>query len=162
SSGTARTATLVRVDDPSALPLSNSATANPNDKVVGLDFSGGMSSVISQIASALGSTSMQFSNPLGNTLRILDDCAATHDDVNAVWATQPVTTCAGGSPQFPFFVDGSSPYTGAIRSTGPESVGLAGRIAVNPNLLSDPSRLVVMQTSPLTAAGDAPRPNFIF
>src|SRR5262249_22217004 len=36
------------------------------------------------------------------------------------------------------------------------------RIAVNSNLLSDPSRLVVMQTSPLTPAGDGTRPNFIY
>ena len=33
--------TIVRVDDPSALPLSNAATANPNDTVIGVDFSGG-------------------------------------------------------------------------------------------------------------------------
>jgi len=32
---------------------------------------------------------------------------------------------------------------------------------VNGSLLADPSRLVVMQTSPLTPAGDATRPNFI-
>ena len=30
--------TIVRVDDPTALPLSNTATANPNDTVVGVQF----------------------------------------------------------------------------------------------------------------------------
>ena len=32
---------------------------------------------------------------------------------------------------------------------------------MNAALLADPSRLVVMQTSPLTSAADATRPNFI-
>ena len=45
--------TLIRVDDPSALPLSNTATADPNDTVFGIDFSGGMASVITQINAAL-------------------------------------------------------------------------------------------------------------
>ena len=46
--------TLMRVDDPDALPLSDSATADPNDQVIGLDFSGGMASVVSQLTAALG------------------------------------------------------------------------------------------------------------
>ncbi len=33
--------TIVRVDDPTALPLPNTATANPNDTVIGVNFSGG-------------------------------------------------------------------------------------------------------------------------
>jgi flagellar hook-associated protein 1 len=39
---------------------------------------------------------------------------------------------------------------------------LAARITVNAGLLADPSRLVVFQTAPLTAAGDATRPNFLY
>jgi flagellar hook-associated protein 1 FlgK len=162
NTGAPHTVSLVRVDDPAALPLSNDATANPNDKVVGLDFSGGMSSIMSQIAAALGPTSLQFSNPSGNTLRILDDGAANQVDVNAVSATKTATTLTGGTAELPFFLDANSPFTGAIRSTGSQTVGFAGRIAVNSNLLNDPSRLVVLQTSPLTPAGDATRPNFIY
>src|ERR1700755_1259444 len=44
-----REVTIKRVDDPSVLPLSNSATADPNDQVIGVDFSGGMASVIAQL-----------------------------------------------------------------------------------------------------------------
>ena len=33
---------IVRVDDPSLLPLANNATNDPNDQVIGIDFSGGM------------------------------------------------------------------------------------------------------------------------
>ena len=35
-------------------------------------------------------------------------------------------------------------------------------LAVNRNLASDPSRLVVFQTTPLKASGDATRPNFLY
>jgi flagellar hook-associated protein 1 len=70
---TAHTITLVRVEDPSALPLSNTATATANDTVFGIDFSGGMASVITQINTALTGTGMTASNPGGTTLEILDD-----------------------------------------------------------------------------------------
>ena len=60
--------TIVRVDDPSALPLSNTATTDPNDTVIGVDFSGGPASVAAQLNTALGATGLQFSNPSGTTL----------------------------------------------------------------------------------------------
>jgi flagellar hook-associated protein 1 FlgK len=43
---------IVRVDDPAALPLSN-AGANPNNPVIGVNFSGGMASVVAQLTAAL-------------------------------------------------------------------------------------------------------------
>src|SRR6185295_13515776 len=58
---TKRTVTLVRVDDPSVLPLSNNLTPNANDKVIGINFSAGFGSAIAQINEALGSTGMHFS-----------------------------------------------------------------------------------------------------
>jgi flagellar hook-associated protein 1 FlgK len=66
----------------------------------------------------------------------------------------------GGTGALPLFVDGTTPYTGAITAAGSESTGYAGRIAVNPALIANPSSLVAYQTS--TAAGDATRPNFIY
>lgn len=155
------TVTLVRVDDPAALPLSNEATADPDDKVIGLNFSGGLASVVSQLNAALGSTQLQFSNPSGTTLRILDDGATNRTDVDAVTATRTVTALAGGTPQLAFFLDGAAAYSGAITANGDQSTGLAARIAVNASLLADPSKLVVYQTSPPTQAGDTTRPNFI-
>lgn len=161
SGGTQRQITLMRVDDPSALPLPATATANPNDKVVGVNFAGGMSSVLAQINSALGSTGIQFSNPTGTTLRALDDGAGGKIDVNSLSATSTVTSLTSGGSELPFFLDGINPYSGAITSSGPQSQGLAGRITINPALLADPTRVVVYQTSPLTAAGDVTRPNFL-
>jgi flagellar hook-associated protein 1 FlgK len=71
-----------------------------------------------------------------------------------------VTSLTGGSAELPFFLDASTPYTGAITSLGSQSVGFAGRIAVNSSLLADPSKLVAYQGS--TASGDPTRPNFIY
>ena len=65
SSNVQHNVSIIRVDDPTALPLSNSATADPNDTVVGVDFSGGAASVAAQLNAALGSTGLQFSNSSG-------------------------------------------------------------------------------------------------
>ena len=161
-SGTQRVVTLVRVDDPAALPLDDTATTDPNDRVVGLDFSGGPASVVGQLGAALASTRLQFSNPAGTTLRILDDGATNATNVNAVSAAVTSTTLASGAVELPFFLDAGTPYAGAITSVGAQSVGFAGRIAVNPSLSADSSKLVVFATSPLTQAGDPTRPNFLY
>ena len=153
--------TIVRVDDPSALPLSNAATANPNDTVVGVDFSGGPASVVTQLNTALGATGLQFSNPSGTLLEVVNS-GSPAITVNAVSTTATATSSTGGSGALPLFVDGATAFTGAITSAGAESTGYAGRISVNSALIADPKKLVTYQTSPPTPAGDATRPNFIY
>ena len=83
-------------------------------------------------------------------------------DVGSVAVTKTITSLTSGQVQLPFFLDASNPYTGAINGLGSQSMGLSARIAVNPSLLADPSRLIVYQTSPPTSAGDATRPSFIY
>jgi flagellar hook-associated protein 1 FlgK len=150
--------TVVRVDDPAALPLSNDATARADDTVIGVDFSGGAAGIAAQLNGYFNGK-VTFSNPSGTTLRILDDGAANNSTIDAVSATVTRTGFGSGDPQLPFFTDGAALYTGAITSTGSQSVGLAGRITVNTQLAADPSKLVLFQ--PGTSAGDATRPNFI-
>lgn len=152
---------IIRVDDPSVLPLKDSATIDPKDKVIGINFSGGMASVVSQLNAALGGANLQFSNPAGATLRVVDDGAAGLSDVNAASVTTTATSLTGGGPQVALFMDGGRPYTAAISASGSQLTGLAGRITVNAGLLADSSRLVVYSTSPATPAGDTTRSDFI-
>jgi flagellar hook-associated protein 1 FlgK len=151
---------IVRVDDPAALPLSNPG-GNPNNPVIGVNFSGGMASVVAQLNSALGGAHLQFSNPSGSTLRAVDDGTGSAS-VKTASVTTTVTSLASGSPQLPLFTDGNSVYTGAITANGPQMTGLAGRITVNAALLSDPSKLTVYNTSPPTNAGDTTRSDFLY
>ena len=159
ATNTPHTITLVRVDDPSVLPLPDTTTATPNDTVVGIDFSAGLASVITQINTALAGAGMTASNPSGTTLEILDD-GLGNTVVNSASTTATMTSTTAGSAEFPLFTDGASPYTGAITALGSQMVGLSGRIAVNPAVAANPSTLVVYQ--PGTPAGDSTRPDFIY
>ncbi len=156
---TQRRATVVRVDDPRVLPLADTATADPNDRVVGIDWSGGLASAIAQLNAAFNGK-VQFSNPSGSTLRILDDGNGNTSRIDAVSTTTTATTLSGGTPELAFFSDGVMPYSGAITISGSQAIGFAGRIAVNPALLADPSKLVAYLAA--TATGDQTRPNFIY
>jgi flagellar hook-associated protein 1 FlgK len=150
--------TIVRVDAPAALPLSNDFTAEAGDTVIGVDFSNGLGAVASELNSYFNGR-VTFSNPSGTTLRILDDGAANNSVIDAASTTVTRTGFGSGDAHLPFFTDAASLYTGAITSTGPQSLGLAGRLILNPQLVADPSKLVVYQTG--GAAGDSTRPNFI-
>jgi flagellar hook-associated protein 1 FlgK len=150
--------TLVRADDRSTWPLSNTSTPNPNDEVLGVDFSGGMSGVISQLNARFGGK-LTFSNPSGNILRVQDAPSSGYHS-SAMSMTRTASSLTGSGSALPFFTDGADLYTGAISASGSQSVGLAGRIAVNPNLLADPSKLVVFSSG--GSAGDSTRPDFIY
>src|SRR5262245_41009941 len=160
ATGALRQVSIVRVDDANALPL-NEVTPDGSHRTVGVNFSGGIASVVAQLNVALGGQYLDFSNPSGNVLRILDDGGTNKIDVTAASATSTITSLTSGNPQLPFFTDGSDPYTGAITVDGAQSVGFAGRIAVNSALMTDPSRLVIYNTAPLTPGADPMRPTFI-
>src|SRR5204863_425126 len=87
--------TIVRIDDPSTLPLDNSLTADPNDQVIGVDFSGGMASVATQLNTALGSANLNFSAS-GSTLTVLDDGLPNLADAHGVNALQTRFNDASG------------------------------------------------------------------
>jgi flagellar hook-associated protein 1 len=152
--------TLVRVDDPTALPLSNIG-ANPNNPVVGVNFTGGMASVVAQLNGIFTSANLQFSNPAGPTLRVLDNGTSTVA-VNSASVTSTVTSLASGSPQLPLFTDTTKFFTGSITGNGSQQTGFAGRIMVNAALLADPSKITVYNTAPPTSAGDTTRADFLF
>ena len=150
---------IVNVTDPAALPLQNPANANPI--YVGANFSAGMASVVSQLNTALGANHLVFSNPSGSTLRVVDD-GTSSVTVNAASATTTATSLSGGVPQLALFTDENALYTGQITSAGSQMAGLAGRIAVNPAVVADSSKLSIYNTSPTTPAGDTARSDFLF
>lgn len=153
--------TFVRVDSAASLPLPASAQGDANNRVIGIDFSGGPAAVAAQIQAAVG-PGFAVSNT-GSVLRIVDDGAAGTRDVVGLTARPTQISLTGGTGEMPFFVDGrnNAAYTGSYEG-GAQSVGFASRITVNPDLIADRSRLVVYNTSPATPQGDATRPNFLY
>src|SRR6202034_549618 len=129
---------------------------NATNPTVGVNFSAGMGSVVSQLNAALG-TNLQFSNPSGTVLQVLNN--GSGNVVGSLSATSTVTSLTSGSPQLPLFTDGTQPITGAITASGSQTTGLAGQITVNPALVASPSSLVAYASD--TASGDPTRPNFI-
>ena len=148
---------IVNVTDPTALPLKNAANASPT--LIGVNLSGGITpAVLSALNAALG-PGVVVSNPSGNTLNIVGSATAA---VNSASSTTTATSLTGGTAQMPLFTDGTTPYTGAITSSGSEMTGYAGRIVVNPALVTNPANFTVYSNSPATAAGDTTRSNFLY
>ncbi len=151
--------TITVVDTPPGTSLPQQASAsNPNNTTIGIDFSAGISSVVSQLNLAFGSN-LQFSNPSGTLLQVVN-ANGSGNVVNSMSATSTVTSLTSGSPSVQLFVDGTQPITGALTSTGgTQTTGLAGRISVNTALLNSPGNLVAYAAN--TTAGDATRPSFL-
>jgi flagellar hook-associated protein 1 len=145
---------VVDVTDPSVLPLKNAPNATPQQ--IGVDFSGGMGSVVSQLNAALGGAGVHFSNPSGSTINVVGP-------VSAASTTTTATQLQDGSSALPLFTDGNNAlYTGNVTAAGSQMTGYAGRITVNPALLSNPAALSIYNTSPQTAAGDTTRSDYLF
>jgi len=152
----AHTITIVSLGQGGSLPLQTSQS-NPNNQTIGVNLSAGMSSVVAQLNAAFGGN-LQFSNPSGTVLQALNG-SGSGNVVSSLSATVTATSLTSGSPQFPLFLDGSTPITGAITASGPQTTGLAGRVTVNQALVGSPSGLVAYAGN--TAAGDPTRPDFI-
>ena len=95
-----------------------------------------MGSVVSQLNAALG-TNLQFSNPSGTVLQVLNNGAG--NVVNSLSATSTVDSLQSGNPQLPLFTDDGQPITGAITASGSQTTGLAAAIQVNQTLVASPS-----------------------
>ncbi|WP_445489226.1 flagellar hook-associated protein FlgK [Rhodopseudomonas sp. RCAM05734] len=156
ASNTQRTLTIVRVDDPSVLPLPASTT--PNNKVIGIDFSGTSGTVAAQLNAALNGANLNFTSS-GSTLSVRNTAGFTTVDAASTTVTQ--TGLTGNGVEVPLFTDNGKAYSGATTVSGSQITGLAQRLSVNTALSADPSRLVVYSTSPQTPSGDATRANFI-
>jgi flagellar hook-associated protein 1 FlgK len=147
---------IVNVTDPTALPLPNAPNANP--KMIGVNLSGGVNAtVLAQLNAQLG-PGLVFSGS-GTTLNITGSAATT---INSTTTTTTASSLTGGSAQVPLFTDGTSLYTSAFTGAGSQMTGYAGRITVNPALVTNPANFTVYSNSPPTAAGDTTRSDFLY
>jgi flagellar hook-associated protein 1 len=149
---------IVAVGGSSVLPLPTPSSTSPNTAVLGVNISAGVASIATQLNAALGPANLQFSNPSGSTLQVLNGTGAGAA-VGSASATITTSSLTSGGAALPLFTDGNALYTGAVNSDGSQLTGYAGRITVNPAVVADPSSLTDFSAS--TASGDTTRANFI-
>ena len=149
---------IVRVNDAASLPLSNDATPDPNDVVIGVDFSGGDAAIAAALDAALGAD-ITVSSPSAGVLRIVDDGATNNTDIDAVSKTITATQVQNQGLGFPLFVDTGTnqPFTNAIDG-GYTRQGFAGRIVINGQVSANSELLVKYSSAPETPIGDNARP----
>lgn len=154
--GVRQDVTIVRVDDPSVLPLSDTATAKTGDTVIGINFNQPMAGIIADLQAALPAD-VAVSNPSGNTIRFLDDGAAGNSDINAASATVTPSALTGGGTGLSLFTDGNGGTVFSNSLDDPaQKTGFASRIKVNPAVIADDTLLVAYDAG--VPMGDTTRP----
>lgn len=159
--GYSYTISFVKVSDAAALPLDDSATAKGNDKVYGIDFSGGLDAVRAQIADAIANENPNFSVTLvdGTDLQILDDGDANLVNVAGLTGKQTAKGVQGQGTELNYFVDWNGArqenYTNSLNGNT-QKRGFSSRIRVNGELLGDSNLLVKFTAG--TELGDQSRP----
>jgi len=153
--GVPNTVTIVRVEDPATLPLTNAATADPNDTVIGINFNQPMAAVVAALQAALP-LEVVVSNPSGEVIRFLDDGLAATSDINALSATVTPAGLTDGTTGMALFVDGagSKIFSNSLDNP-PQKTGFASRIQVNPAIIADDTLLVAYDTD--VPLGDSTR-----
>jgi flagellar hook-associated protein 1 FlgK len=164
--GVERTARVVRVDDPTKLPL-GSPDSN-GMQVVGIDFhnksGGGTAGVIdmTHVVNALNTgltLGPDFSvpaSPGSTTLEVRSNADAAMVSAMSRWTA---TDLAAGELGMPLFVDAlGAPFTNALGGEG-QRLGFAARITINPAVVQDNTLLVKYESG--TAAGDSQRVEYL-
>jgi flagellar hook-associated protein 1 FlgK len=154
--GVDKNVSIIRVDDAASLPLSDDVTPNPDDRVIGADFSAGLAAVAAAIDAELGAGVAVSVN--GSSLRFLDDGVAGTVDINSASAEVTSTAMQGEGKQLALFVDGGgSPatYSNVLDGEG-QKLGFAERITVSSQVKANNEYLVKYAST--TEAGDQSRP----
>lgn len=157
--GVDHTARIVRVDDPSKLPLSSPDSNGM--QVVGVDFTGGVPGGpvdLAHVATALTTAipgGPDFADD-GTKLTIRNNATATATTTTSRWTA---TDLADGDLGMPLFLDADgSPFTNALGGQG-QKLGFAARITINPKVVQDNTLLVKYDSG--TAAGDSARVEYL-
>ena len=168
--------TIKRVDDTTVTPpnsydaqkLAELNESTVNNRVIALDFSGGIAGALAQLASKIGlgteaplPAGITLTNPAGSQLQAI---SATNT-ITKVQGSITSTALSGQDVALPLFIDTQTgkPYTGSFEGSIDQTNGLAQRIALNPAVINNPNSLVVYTdaASVTTLSGDAKRPNFL-
>jgi flagellar hook-associated protein 1 FlgK len=157
--GVDRTARVVRVDDPSKLPLSSPDSNGM--QVVGIDFTNGVSGgaidlghVAAELTSAVPA-GPDFADD-GTSLTIRNNGSATVASAMSRWTA---TDVSNGELGMPLFLDADGkPFTNALGGEG-QRLGFAARITINPAVVQDNNLLVKYDAG--TAAGDSKRVEYL-
>lgn len=158
--GVERNARIVRVDDLSKLPLTSPDSFG--NQVVGLRMAGtgpagtvDINIVAATLNSAL-SYGPTFSGT-GNTLSVRANGNSTPVTASSRWTADQLSSGAMGMPLF-IDTDGNKAFTNSLSGQG-QRLGFAGRIAINPGVVTDNTALV--NYSPTTASGDSKRVEYL-
>ena len=175
SGGITKTITLKRVDDNTITPpntvsaqqLAEQYESTANNTVIALDFSGGISGALADLATKpselakLTAAGITLTNPAGSQLQATSA-------VNTITKVQGSITSTGLSGQdvaLPLFVDAQTgaAYTGSYEGSIDQTTGLAQRLQLNPAVISNPASLVIYTdaSGTTTLAGDPKRPNYL-
>lgn len=158
---TSRKVSFIRVDDPAALPLPQSATADPGDIVFGIDFSGGLANAATQMQTALTGLGHAVTVSLegGDTVRFLDDGPAGTVDIQSLSGRITPDSAQGAGLGLGLFVDGGGgnlAYSASFDADGAQKTGFSARITVNAEVLANNELLVRHEAT--TAIGAPERP----
>jgi flagellar hook-associated protein 1 FlgK len=156
--GVTKTLTIVNVGDPSKLPLADNVTADPNDMVIGVDFSS--PDAAAQLSTALSGKGLSIAASATATGLALTTTDASNTAVTSGQSSITSTSLTGDGLALPVFLDGEAGqvYSGSLDGTS-QLTGFAGRIQVNGALLDDPSALTSYASG--TTAADPARPTFL-
>jgi flagellar hook-associated protein 1 len=181
SAGVTKSITIKRVDDATITPpnaisaqqLAEQNESTANNRVIALDFSGGVAGALADLAAKIGGgveaplpAGIVLTNPAGSQLQAISSTPASLT-ISSVKGSITTTALTLQGTAIPLFVDSQTgiAFTGSYEGSIDQLTGLSQRLVVNPAIVSNPATLVVFQANgltPATLAGDPQRAQFIY